>query len=145
MGMQSATVDADHLASQFDLLGLEIDEHVVDEVLEEMAIETDLPLETQRWLVARGMAAVSLAATVQRDEDYYLALGALGAGPAAADELDFSGVFLTNLSEDLKETFDAKSPAELSLGPDLLRRLADRDVLLGLYGGARTGPGNTTH
>jgi hypothetical protein len=120
-----------------DLQGIAIDEEAVDAVLDEMAIETALPLETQRWLVARGMAAAALAATVRLDEDYYRALGALGDGPASGDEYEFSMRFLARFSADVLESFhDDKAPGD-GLTSELCRRLADHDAILGLLRAGR--------
>jgi hypothetical protein len=128
--MQAAT--AERSDPRVDLQGIPIDEFVVDEVLEEMAIATVLHLETQRWLVARCMTAVSLAASMAHDEDYYRALAALGDAPADGEELEFARALLAQLVADLKETFavDASTPGQL--GSDFERRLADQDALLGL-------------
>jgi hypothetical protein len=102
-------------------------------VLEELEIDTRLPLEAQRWLVARCMAAVSLAVTIDRDEDYYAALAVLGDSPSEGDERAFARELLGLLGADLRgELTSLDERAGMFSLAELERRLRDQDALLGL-------------
>lgn len=97
--------------------------------LDRLRIATALPEETQRWIAARSMVAMSLAASVADERSYYQALKALGDPPASGPERDFSRAFIAGVLEDMKVELFAEAP---ELFEQLQERMQDVDSLLGL-------------
>lgn len=137
--MEMAVCDEGNIdsAAGVDLSDLEFDADEVSVVVTELDIPSPVPLETQSWLVARIMAAVSLVFASLREEDYFASLERLPPGAETEEEIEYARSALRRISADvlsaLADGRSASSSPELSeLERAAARRLADTDLILGI-------------
>lgn len=115
-------------SNALDLSGIQFDAAEVEILIDELDIPTVLHKDVQRWIAARSMVALSLAAAVPLDEDYYFALQQLGEAPAAGEELDYAREFVKSVARDIVDQFAGLG----DMTSELQRRVQDTDALLGL-------------
>lgn len=126
------------VGSGVDLSDLHFEADEVSVVVTELDIPSVIPLETQGWLVARIMAAVSLVFASRREEDYFASLQRLPLGAQTDEEIEYARAALQLISADVLSALRddrgaaAVSPELQEVEATAARRLADADMVLGI-------------